>query len=198
MTFNRGYGGGRDRDRGPDDGMEERVVKISRVAKVVKGGRHLSFNAVVVVGDGAGNVGVGLGKADAVPDAVKKGVYYARRNMIKVPLDGSTIPHEITATFSGAEVMLMPAVPGTGVIAGGSVRAVVELAGIKDILSKARRSTNPVNSVKATFKALTLLREHATEKARRRKVKEIGAVRMARRAQARAAATAAAAAAEKS
>ncbi len=191
MTFNRGFGGGRDRDRGPDDGMEERVVKISRVAKVVKGGRHLSFNAVVVVGDGAGNVGVGLGKADAVPDAVKKGSYYARRNMIKVPLDGSTIPHEIIAKFNGAEVMLKPAVPGTGVIAGGSVRAVVELAGVKDILSKARRSTNPVNSVKATFKALALLREHGTEKARRRRVIEIGSARMARRTQTRAAAAAA-------
>jgi small subunit ribosomal protein S5 len=195
LTSNRGYGGGRDRDRGPDDGMEERVVKISRVAKVVKGGRHLSFNAIVVVGDGKGKVGVGLGKADAVPDAVKKGSYYARRNMIEVPLDGSTIPHEITTKFCGAEVMLKPAVPGTGVIAGGSVRAVVELAGVKDILSKARHSTNPVNSVKATFKALSLLREIAPEKARRRRVIEIGAARMARRAQARAAVKAAAAAA---
>ena len=186
MTSNRGYRDGR-RDREPDDGLEERVVKISRVAKVVKGGRHLSFNAVVVVGDGRGNVGIGLGKADAVPDAVKKGGYYARRNMISVPLDGTTIPHEIKTKFGGSEVMLMPAVPGTGVIAGGSVRAVVELAGIKDILTKARHSTNPVNCVKATFKALSMLRDVDVEKGRRRIVKEVGAARMARRAQARAA-----------
>jgi small subunit ribosomal protein S5 len=186
LTSNRGFGGGRDREREPADDMQERVVKISRVAKVVKGGRHLSFNAVVVVGDGQGNVGVGLGKADAVPDAVKKGSYYARKNMIKVPLDGSTIPHDVTTKYCGAVVMLKPAVPGTGVIAGGSVRAVVELAGVKDILTKARRSTNPVNSVKATFKALSMLREHEVEKDRRRIVKEVGAARMARRANARA------------
>ena len=182
MTSQRGFRDGRDRDRDrdSDDGMQERVVKISRVAKVVKGGRHLSFNAVVVVGDGDGKVGVGLGKADAVPDAVKKGSYYARRNMIEAPLSGSTIPHEITTKYGGSEVMLKPAVPGTGVIAGGSVRAVVELAGVKDILTKARRSTNPVNTVKATFRALSMLKEHDVERARRRTVRQVGAARMAR------------------
>lgn len=182
MTSHRGYreGRDRDRDRDSDDGIQERVVKISRVAKVVKGGRHLSFSAVVVVGDGDGRVGIGLGKADAVPDAVKKGSYHARRNMIEVPLAGSTIPHEITTKFGGSEVMLRPAVPGTGVIAGGSVRAVVELAGVKDILTKARRSTNPVNTVKATFRALSMLREHESEMARRRAVRQAGEARMAR------------------
>jgi small subunit ribosomal protein S5 len=147
--------------------MEERVVKISRVAKVVKGGRHLSFSAMVVVGDSKGKVGVGLGKADAVPDAVKKGGYYARKNMVNVPLSKTTITHEIKVKYCGAEVMLRPAAPGTGVIAGGSVRAVVELAGIKDILTKATHSTNPINLVKATFKALSMLKDPEAEKARR-------------------------------
>jgi small subunit ribosomal protein S5 len=164
----------RDGDRGPDDGMEERVVKISRVAKVVKGGRHLSFSAMVVVGDSQGKVGVGLGKADAVPDAVKKGGYYARRNMVNVPLSKTTITHEIKVKYCGAEVMLRPAAPGTGVIAGGSVRAVVELAGIKDILTKATHSTNPINLVKATFKALSMLKDPETEKARRQVVIDAG------------------------
>jgi len=164
----------RDGDRGPDDGMEERVVKISRVAKVVKGGRHLSFSAMVVVGDSKGKVGVGLGKADAVPDAVKKGGYYARKNMVNIPLSNSTITHEIKVKFCGAEVMLRPAAPGTGVIAGGSVRAVVELAGIKDILTKATHSTNPINLVKATFKALSMLKDPETEKARRQIVIDAG------------------------
>jgi len=139
--------------------MEERVVKISRVAKVIKGGRHLSFNAVVVVGDSDGRVGIGMGKADAVPDAVKKGAVKARKNMIDVARKGTTIPHEVNATYGASEVMLKPASPGTGVIAGGSVRAVVELAGITDILTKARRSTNPVNSVKAAFKGLSMLKD---------------------------------------
>tara|TARA_Y100001936_G_C16068025_1_gene668572 strand:- start:210 stop:710 length:501 start_codon:yes stop_codon:yes gene_type:complete len=154
--------------------MEERVVKISRVAKVVKGGRHLSFSAMVVVGDSQGKVGVGLGKADAVPDAVKKGGYYARRNMVNVPLSKTTITHEIKVKYCGAEVMLMPAAPGTGVIAGGSVRAVVELAGIKDILTKATHSTNPINLVKATFKALSMLKDPEIEKARRQAVIDAG------------------------
>ena len=165
---------GRDRERGPDDGMEERVVKISRVAKVVKGGRHLSFSAMVVVGDSKGKVGVGLGKADAVPDAVKKGGYYARKNMVHVQLAKSTITHEIKVKYCGAEVMLRPAAPGTGVIAGGSVRAVVELAGIKDILTKATHSTNPINLVKATFKALSLLKDPENEKIRRQIVIDSG------------------------
>jgi small subunit ribosomal protein S5 len=158
---------GRYRGPGEDTGVTERVVKISRVAKVVKGGRHLSFSAVVVVGDNEGKVGIGMGKADAVPDAVKKGTVKARNGMISVPLKGDTIPHEITAKYGAAEVMMRPAAAGTGVIAGGSVRAVVELAGIKDILTKARRSTNPVNTTKAAFKALSMLRDLETEFAAR-------------------------------
>ena len=152
--------------------ITERVVRISRVAKVVKGGRHLSFNAVVVVGDGEGSVGIGLGKADAVPDAVRKGATAARKNMKPVPLRGNTIPHEIIGKFGGSTVMLKPAAPGTGVIAGSSVRAVVELAGVKDILTKARRSTNPVNVVKATFVALTMLRDPQEEIAKRKELVE--------------------------
>jgi len=156
-----------------DDGMmTERVVKISRVSKVVKGGRHLSFNALVVVGDGEGRVGVGMGKADAVPDAVRKGGVNARKNMITVPLKDTTIPHEIVVKYGAAEVMLKPATPGTGVIAGSSVRAVVELAGIKDITTKARRSTNPVNCVKAAFRGLSLLRDTEEELAKRRALVE--------------------------
>ena len=148
--------------------LTERVVRINRVAKVVKGGRHLSFNAVVVVGDGEGRVGIGMGKADAVPDAVRKGATDAKKNLITVVLNGSTIPHEITHKYGGSIVMLKPASPGTGVIAGGSVRAVVELAGVKDIVTKVRRSTNPVNVVKATHEALSLLRDPQEEIRRRR------------------------------
>ena len=151
-----------------DQPITERVVRINRVAKVVKGGRHLSFNAIVVVGDGEGKVGVGMGKADAVPDAVRKGGVKARANMIEVPLSGSTIPHEIVWKYGGAQVMLKPAAPGTGVIAGGAVRAVVELAGVRDILTKSRRSNNPVNVVKATFEALKQMRLPDVELQKRR------------------------------
>jgi small subunit ribosomal protein S5 len=152
--------------------LVERVVRISRVAKVVKGGRHLSFNAVVVVGDGEGRVGIGMGKADAVPDAVRKGAVKARANMITVPMQGSTIPHDIVSKYGGSQVMLKPAVPGTGVIAGGAVRAVVELAGVRDILTKSRRSNNPVNVVKATFEGLKKLRLPEEEFAKRRQLVE--------------------------
>ncbi|MFP6568770.1 MAG: 30S ribosomal protein S5 [Dehalococcoidia bacterium] len=152
---------------GEDAPFVERVVRISRVAKVVKGGRHLSFNAVVVVGDGEGHVGIGMGKADAVPDAVRKGAANARKNIVQITLKGSTIPHEVLTKYGGALVMMKPASPGTGVIAGGAVRAVVELAGVRDILTKARRSTNPVNVVKATFEGLKSLRDPQEEIRRR-------------------------------
>ena len=153
---------------GEDAPFVERVVRISRVAKVVKGGRHLSFNALVVVGDGEGHVGIGMGKADAVPDAVRKGAANARKNIVQITLKGSTIPHEVLTKYGGALVMMKPASPGTGVIAGGAVRAVVELAGVRDILTKVRRSTNPVNVVKATFEGLKSLR-NPQEEIRRRK-----------------------------
>ena len=147
--------------------LEERVVQINRVAKVVKGGRRFSFSAVVVVGDGAGHVGVGIGKAGEVPESIRKGVEDAKKNIIKIPMVGTTIPHEVRVEFGASRVMLKPASQGTGVIAGGSVRAILEAAGVRDILSKIYGSTNPVNVTRATIKALSELHSAEELSARR-------------------------------
>ena len=147
--------------------LEERVVQINRVAKVVKGGRRFSFSAVVVVGDGAGHVGVGLGKAGEVPESIRKGVEDAKKNLIRIPMVGTTIPHEVNVEYGASKVMLKPASQGTGVIAGGSVRAVLEAAGVRDILSKIYGSTNPVNVTRATIEALRGLHSAEELSARR-------------------------------
>ena len=153
---------------------DERVIEIARVSKVVKGGRHFSFRVTVVVGDNRGHIGVGVGKANAVPDAMRKATEHARRDMHKVNLAGTTIPHEVVAKVGGAEILLKPASRGTGVIAGGGVRAVLEAVGVSDILTKSMGGSNVLNVVYATIKALDMLKSAEEEAARRGKpVKEV-------------------------
>ena len=166
----RGRERGRERqqeDTGPS--FDERVVSIDRTAKVVKGGRHFSFRVVVVAGDNNGSVGVGVGKAREVPEAIRKGTERAHKTMVKVPLAGTTIPHPIISKFGASEVMLKPATPGTGVIAAGGVRAVLECAGVRDVLTKSLGSSNRLNVVCATWEGLKSMSDVEVEAKRRNK-----------------------------
>ena len=167
----RGGGGDRRRQR-PEKLFEERVVAINRVTKVVKGGRRFRFSALVVIGDKKGKVGFGTGKAQEVPDAIKKAIEAAKRNMITVPMVEKTIPHQTLGHYGSGRVLLKPASPGTGVIAGGAVRAVLELAGVEDILSKSLGSNTPINMVRATYEGLKGLRTRESVAALRGKLPE--------------------------
>ena len=166
--------GGRFRRDAPQDDYIEKVVDINRVAKVVKGGRRFSFTAVVVVGDGEGRVGVGIGRANEVPDAIRKGATIARREMVEVPIHNGTIPHPVTARFCASQVLLKPAAAGTGVIAGGGVRAVLEAVGLRNVLSKSLGSNNVVNVVQATIQGLQELRDPV--EARRERLRLAGRI----------------------
>jgi small subunit ribosomal protein S5 len=150
-----------------DTNLNDRVIHINRTSKVVKGGRRFSFSALIVVGDGNGNVGYGLGKAKEVPEAIRKGVEKAKKNMISIPIQGTTIPYDVMGKYGAGKVLLLPASEGTGVIAGGAVRAILEVAGVSDILSKCLGSNNPHNVVKATIRALQQLRSPEEIYARR-------------------------------
>ncbi len=166
----RGRGRDQEREREPEGPTyDERVVDIGRTAKVVKGGRHFGFRAVVVVGDNKGTVGVGVGKAREVPDAVRKGTEKARKAMRPVALSGNTIPHQVLAKYGASEVLLKPATPGTGVIAGGGVRAVLECAGVRDVLTKSLGSANKLNVVRATMLALSQMQNPEDESKKRGK-----------------------------
>ncbi len=157
----------RDRDRGE---FMEKLVKLNRVAKVVKGGRRFSFSALVVVGDRAGRVGYGFGKANDVSDAIRKSIEKAKKNLVRVPIKKATLPHQVIGKFKSAQVLLKPAAPGTGVIAGGPVRAVMEAAGVRDVLSKSLGSSNAINTVKAVFQGLDSLMEARDVAANRGKI----------------------------
>ena len=152
--------------------LNDKLINVNRVAKVMKGGKRLSFSALVVTGDGHGHVGIGLGKANEVPVAINKANAIARRNLIKVFLAGTTVPYETKVKFGAAEVLLKPAAPGTGIIAGGSVRAVLEAVGVKDILTKSMGSSNRINVAKATVLALSRLKDPKVELAKRKGIKE--------------------------
>lgn len=160
MAYSRNNAPRREREPREKDANElrEQMVALNRVSKTVKGGRIARFAAIMVVGDGKGNVGVGLGKAAEVPEAIRKGIEDAKKNMVHISLKGSTIPHEVLGVYGAGEVLLKPAAPGTGIIAGGKVRAILELAGIKNIRAKCLRSNNPTNVVKATMEGLKSLR----------------------------------------
>lgn len=159
----------RDRDQDEGPGLDERVVHISRVSKVVKGGRHFGFRAVIVVGDNNGSVGMGIGKAREVPEAIRKGTERARKSMVKVSLAGKTIPHPVFVKFGASHVLLKPATPGTGVIAAGGVRAVMECAGVRDVLTKSLGSSNRLNVVRATIQGLQSMCDFDVEAKRRNK-----------------------------